>query len=120
MNEAVRKFVEHVAMVSQAVGFQAGVGASGIAGMIISCLAIRPDLIDRFMDEGAGLIDDGEIDASKGCLTFYNNIKGDVTTPRQLRISMQVRDIIRKKLIHEHHPASCPPISHRASGTGDA
>lgn len=98
MNEAVRKFVEHVAMVSQAVGFQAGVGASETAGMIISCLAIRPDLIDRFMDEGAGLIVDGEIDASKGYLTFYN-IKGDVTTPQQLRISMQVRDIIRRKLI---------------------
>ena len=94
MNWTAQQVIEKIAQVATAVGWQAGVGASETAGMFVSCLAERPDLIDRFMTEGAGLLVDGEIDAGKGCLTFYNT-KGDITTPQELRMSCQVRDIKR-------------------------
>lgn len=88
------KLIARIAEVAEAVGWQAGVGASETAGMIVSCLAARPELIGRFMDEGANLIIEGEIDTAKGWLTFHNR-SGRVTTPKELRISRQVRDLGR-------------------------
>lgn len=90
----VDSFVRHLARVAHAVGWQAGVGASETAGMIVSCLAERPALIERFLKDGAGLIIDGEIAAEKGCLTFHRQ-DGTVTTPQELRMSIDVMKMKR-------------------------
>jgi hypothetical protein len=87
-----QEIVAKIAEVSTAVGWQSGTGGCELAGMIVSSLAARPELIDRFMTDGAGLMIDRELDWSKGCLTFHNT-KGDITTPQELRMSCQVRDM---------------------------
>lgn len=85
--------IEHIAKVARAVGWQAGVGASETAGMIVSCLAAKPELVQRFLDEGSGLLVSGEIAPENGCLTFHR-IDGDVTTPDELRVSRQARKML--------------------------
>ena len=96
MTEA-QKTILWIAQVAEAVGRQAGVGGSETAGMIISCLAARPELIERFMVEGSSLLVEGEILPDKGLLTFHR-IDGKVTTPQELREAMTVRDIRRAAL----------------------
>ena len=83
----------HIAKVAHAVGWQAGIGASETAGMIISCLAKRPELIERFLLEGSGLLVEGEISPEKGCLTFHRRLDGKVTTPQELRIALVVKSL---------------------------
>lgn len=94
---AAQKTILWIAEVAAAVGWQAGVGASETAGMIVSCLAARPELIERFMTEGSSLLVEGEILPDKGKLTFHR-IDGKVTTPQELRSAMTVRDICRTSL----------------------
>lgn len=89
---SAQEIIAKIAEVSTAVGWQSGTGGCELAGMIVSCLAARPELIDRFMTEGAGLMIDRELDWSKGCLTFHN-ARGDITTPQDLRMACLVRDI---------------------------
>ena len=86
----------HIAEVARGVGRQAGVGASETAGMIVSCLAERPELIERFLKEGSGLLVDGEISPDKGCLTFHRVLDGAVTTPEELRIARTVKALERQ------------------------
>lgn len=77
--------IRRIAEVANAIGWQAAVGASETAGTIISVLAANPDLIDRFMAEGAGVFIDGPImlDAANGCLSYYAQT-GEVLTPTEL------------------------------------
>jgi hypothetical protein len=89
-----RNLVQWIAEVSKAIGWQAGVGASEIAGMIISCLAARPDLVSRFLKDGAGLLVDGEIGPDHGYLTFHRQ-DGKVTTPQELRMARESRKMLR-------------------------
>lgn len=83
----------HIAKVAEAVGWQAGVGASETAGMIISSLAAKPDLIDRFLRDGSGLLVSGEIGPEQGCLTFHR-ADGAVTTPEELRMARRARKLL--------------------------
>lgn len=87
------EFVQHVGKVAAAVGWQAGVGASETAGMIISCLLARPELVQRFIDEGSGLLVSGEIGPENGCLTFHR-ADGKVTTPEELRGARLARKLL--------------------------
>lgn len=67
--EAINKLAE----VASAVAFQAGEPGTEIAGLILSALAAKPELIERFMAEGAELIIDSELPAfnsSIGTLTY--------------------------------------------------
>lgn len=85
--------IEHIGKVAVAVGWQAGVGASETAGMIISCLLAKPELIDRFLKEGSGLLVDGSIGPEHGCLTFHR-LDGAVTTPEELRMARDARKML--------------------------
>lgn len=87
------QLIEHIANVAKAVGWQAGVGASETAGMIVSCLAAKPELVQRFIDEGSGLLVSGEIGPEHGCLTFHR-LDGNVTTPDELRVARQARKML--------------------------
>lgn len=83
MVETPAEVIAHIGRVAEAVAWQAGIGASETAGMIISCLLAKPELIDRFMKEGSGLLVDGSIGPDQGCLTFHRQ-DGKVTTPQEL------------------------------------
>lgn len=85
--------IKHIGEVAVAVGWQAGVGASETAGMIISCLLARPELIDRFLEEGSGLLVSGDIGPDHGCLTFHRK-DGQVTTPEELRMARDARKML--------------------------
>lgn len=84
----------HIAKVAEAIGWQANIGASETAGMIVSCLAKRPELVQRFLEEGSGLVVEGEIGPEKGCLTFHRK-DGKLTTSETLRISRAVKNLER-------------------------
>lgn len=88
--------IKRIADVACAVGWQAGVGASETAGMIVSVLAQHPDQIERFMSEGTELMIDGTIAPELGCLTFFSK-QGEIVTPAQLAASRGVRRIKRKE-----------------------
>ena len=83
-NVTDREFLVKVAEVATAVGFQAGVGASEIAGQIISVLYGNPEHLDRFMREGSGLFHDGTFDPENGTLTYLAR-NGQVLSPSVLR-----------------------------------
>lgn len=77
--------IKWIAKVAHAIGWQAGVGASEIAGTIVSVLAANPQIIDRFLLEGAGTFIDGPIslDAVNGCLTYFAQT-GEILSPAEL------------------------------------
>ena len=77
--------IARIAEVAAAVGWQAGVGASELAGTIISVLAANPKLIDSFLTDGMGLFIDGpmRLDAVNGCLT-YRAMTGEILSPTEL------------------------------------
>lgn len=76
--------IRRIAEVASAVGWQANVGASEIAGQIVSCLYANPEHIDRFMREGTELFIDGTFDPANGSLN-YMAINGAITSPSVLR-----------------------------------
>lgn len=88
-----RNLIQWIAEVAAAVGWQAGVGASETAGMIVSCLAARPDLVHRFLKDGSGLLVNGDIAPDHGCLTFHR-LDGTVTTPEELRMARDARKML--------------------------
>ena len=77
--------IQWIAKVAHAIGWQAGVGASETAGTIISVLAANPQMIDRFLVEGAGMFIDGPLalDAINGCLTYLAQ-SGEILSPGEL------------------------------------
>lgn len=81
---AAREFLDRVAEVATAVGWQAGVGASETAGQIISCLYANPEHLERFMAEGSELFIDGTFNPENGSLS-YLAINGEITSPAKLR-----------------------------------
>lgn len=93
----LEELINKIAEVSIAVGWQAGVGASETAGMIVSCLANDPTLIPRFMTEGSGMLVDGTITTERGCLTYMDQ-SGAVRTPGFLAAHKQVQRIKRAVL----------------------
>lgn len=76
--EAINKLAE----VARAVAFQAGEPGTEIAGLILSGLAAKPALIERFMVEGSELIVDGTLiptfAGQDGALT-YRARNGEIT-----------------------------------------
>lgn len=71
LREAIEpEMIARIAAVAAAVGFQSGVSATEIAGLIVSVLAAQPEQINRFMSEGTELFLDGTIRAEGGCLTY--------------------------------------------------
>lgn len=85
--------IGRIAEVADAVAWQAGVGASETAGMIISCLVAKPELIQRFLKEGSEMFVSGEISPDQGCMTFHR-IDGAVTTPEELRMARDARKML--------------------------
>lgn len=85
--ETIRK----IASVSVAVGFQAGVPASDVAGLIVSFLYANPEHVERFMREGSELFVDGTIRPASGGLN-YRAANGDVLSPADLRQRTGVLD----------------------------
>ncbi|MCI9865558.1 hypothetical protein RHIZ_06335 [Rhizobium skierniewicense] len=73
-------FIQHVAKVSDAIGFQAGEPAMELAGQMISVLATNPEHINRFMDRGGELFIDGTFNAENGSLT-YRAANGSIQHP---------------------------------------
>lgn len=78
------KVVQCIAEVAAAVGWQANVGASETAGLIVSVLAANPEQIGRFMEEGSELFIDGTMRAENGCLS-HRAINGQIVEPTKLR-----------------------------------
>jgi hypothetical protein len=91
---AAEEFLRQLVSVSQAVGMQAGVGETETAGLFVSCLAARPELIPRFMEVGAGLMVDGEIRAELGCMD-WRAANGKIVTPEALRDHLEARELLR-------------------------
>ena len=91
----MQELVKKIAQVSEAVGFQAGAGGVEIAGQIVSCLAARPELIERFMEEGTELLIDGSIRLENGVLTFEDR-EGGISTPQDLRMAIQVKQMEKR------------------------
>ncbi len=81
--------IKHIAEVADAFAAAAGVGGCETAGAIISYLAAHPDLVDRFMDDGSGLL--MEIDARRihldGLLTWHRR-DGSVISPAEARAAI--------------------------------
>jgi hypothetical protein len=90
------QLIEQIASVAKAVGWQANVGASEIAGQIVSRLAREPSLIARFMLEGSGMMIDGEFAQERGSLT-YMAANGNVYSPEFLAAHIQVQKIKRNE-----------------------
>lgn len=78
--------LNRIAEVSHAVGSQARVSASEVAGLIVSFLYANPEYTDRFMVEGSDLLVDGTITPEAGSLS-YMSANGSIMTPRELRAS---------------------------------
>lgn len=79
----VDDFICHVAKVSEAIGFQAGVGGRETAGAIISYLYDKPDKLDAFMKSGVFGWDSDEW-VTGGRLTWQAN-DGKVWHPAEAR-----------------------------------
>ena len=86
------EIIAQIASVARAVGWQAGVGASEIAGQIVSRLARDPGLIPRFMADGSSMFLAGEFATERGCLT-YMAANGSVYSPEFLAAHKQVEII---------------------------
>lgn len=80
MSEIINKIAE----VATGVGWQAGVPASDIAGLIVSFLYANPEHVERFMAEGTELFIDGTIRPEWGSLT-YRAGTGEILSPAELR-----------------------------------
>lgn len=78
------EFLNKVAEVSNAIGWQAGVGGVETAGQIVSCLYANPSALDRFMIEGGELILDGTIAMENGSLSWHAS-DGRVVSPTEYR-----------------------------------
>lgn len=76
--------INRIAEVANAIGHQAGIGASEMAGQIISFLYANPEHIERFMAEGVELFIDGTFAFEKGALT-YQTADGRILSPAVLR-----------------------------------
>ena len=85
--DPVRDFITYVAKLSEAIGFQAGVGGRETAGAIISYLAQHPDKLDAFMKEGVFGWGDTEW-ITGGCLTWKAN-DGKVWHPDDARAARE-------------------------------
>lgn len=80
----LRELIDRIAEVSNAVAFQAGVGAMELAGQIVSVLYANPEHIRRFMEEGTELFIDGTFDMKNGSLSYMAQ-NGRITSPSALR-----------------------------------
>ena len=82
--EAINKLAE----VASAVAFQAGEPGTEIAGLILSGIATKPALIERFMAEGSELIINGTLIPTftgiQGTLT-YRARNGEIVHPDDRR-----------------------------------
>lgn len=85
--------IKRIGEVSEAVAIQAGVGASETAGMIVSVLYKRPELIERFLKDGYGLFIDEGLSCDDGALSVMG-MNGTVNSPETLRLARQARRIL--------------------------
>lgn len=92
---AATPVVLRIAEVAEIVAALSGTGGMETAGMIVSALYERPELIERFLREGQELMIDGEILPEKGRLTFHRRSDGKVTTPQELRAAIMVKNMER-------------------------
>lgn len=87
--------IKRIAEVAADTACGADVGASELAGQIVSILARHPEKIDDFMKDGFWALSDANLSgAEHGCLTFYRQ-DGKVTTPSHLHAAREVQKIKR-------------------------
>jgi len=84
LDAAYAKVIAKIAMDSHAVGWQAGVGGSETAGVIVSYLAAHPDRIPAFMAGKESLLDWGDNHHRDGCLSWQGT-DGKIWTPEAAR-----------------------------------
>jgi hypothetical protein len=89
VTHSAEDFIKHCARVAEAVGWQAGVGASETAGHIVSVLAAHPEHLERFMTEGSELFIDGTMRPENGSLNYLAR-NGEITSPRVLREALGI------------------------------
>jgi hypothetical protein len=77
------KVICKIADVAEAIAFQAGVGGSETAGMIVSYLAKNPDRIEHVLANG--IIDEPDLWVN-GRLSWQGQ-NGKIITPRQARLA---------------------------------
>lgn len=83
--------IKKIAEVASAVGFQAGVPATDIAGQLVSFLYVHPEHVERFMREGAELFIDGTIQP-EWCGLTYRTGSGETLSPADLRRHKGISD----------------------------
>lgn len=86
-----RAIIVKIAQVAAAIGWQAGVSATELAGQVVSFLAVNPEHIARFLAEGSELFIDGTIRTESGCLT-YTAQSGALLSPADLRRAKGMTD----------------------------
>jgi hypothetical protein len=83
-----RQFINHLARVAEAVGWQAGVGGMETAGGIVSYLADHPEDLEPFMNGGFFELPLGFHE--RGRLTWHGK-NGKVVSPEYVRRSRQIK-----------------------------
>lgn len=96
---AAQYMIREIAIAADTFAGMAGVGGVETAGAIISYLAAHPEKIDLFASDGICALMDDAPDGPRGlhahgCLTWHRK-DGTVTTPRDLRIDLTVRAIVK-------------------------
>lgn len=66
------------------VEIQSGTPSAEVAGMILSHLAVHPEHVERFMQDGVEMLLDGTIGYRTGCLSYLCK-DGAVRTAMELR-----------------------------------
>lgn len=88
-----REVIAHIAAVSSAIGFQAGVGAMETAGSVVSYLAAHPEEIDAFL-AGGSVLDWPVGWHAEGCLSWHG-MDGKIHTPEQARHHRIIKQLER-------------------------
>ncbi len=88
--------IKRIAEIAQSVGWQAGVGAMEMAGQFVSYLTEHPEHIEAFLRDGTGFVIENGLRVEDGCLTFHRRLDGKVTTPRELRVAIDVKRMERQ------------------------
>jgi hypothetical protein len=101
VNEALERAATmaicRVGAVAESVASLSATGGMETAGMIVSALYERPELVGPFMREGCEFMLTGDILPEKGRLTFHRRSDGAVTTPQELRAAIMVNNMARGK-----------------------
>lgn len=89
-----RAVIAHIAKVSEAIGWQAGVGGMETAGSIVSYLDSHPEQIDGFLSGKTSIFDWPPSWHEQGRLTWHGQ-NGSVVHPEYARQARVIRNMER-------------------------